>query len=750
MIAKPLQKSFEFALNDAIKRRHEYVTLEHLLYALLHDREVADVVRQCGGDIPLLKKQLDDFLNRTLEKLPDDAEVQPVLTAMLQRVVQYAQLHAQSSGRKEVDTGQMLAALYQAERSQAVYLLRSQGVNKLDVLSYLSHGIGRAAVISPKPAFVAPDDEASGPTGDPLKLFAMNLNERAKNGEIDPLIGRVPELERTIQILCRRRKNNPLFVGEPGVGKTAIAEGLALKIHNKEVPAVLKDAEVWSLDMGAVLAGTKYRGEFEQRLKAVITALIEKKEAILFIDEIHTVVGAGAVSGGTMDASNILKPAIASGKLRCIGSTTYAEYKASFERDRALARRFQKIEIGEPTIDETIEILKGLKSYYEQHHGVTFSDEAIDLAARLSAKYLHDRHLPDKAIDVLDEAGARARMLRGAPAPSPAVITPQLIGEDEIEQVIARMAKIPPRTIAVNEKSRLQHLESDLQKVIFGQDHAVKQLVSAIKLSRSGLGHPEKPIGSFLFSGPTGVGKTELAKQLAVALGVEFIRFDMSEYMEPHTVSRLIGAPPGYVGFDQGGLLTDAIIRTPYAVLVLDEIEKAHPNLFSILLQVMDHATLTDNNGKKADFRNVVLIMTTNAGAREMSDSGMGFTQTGVSGKGRGVIERTFAPEFRNRLDAWIAFDALSFQIIERVVDKFIDELRAQLAPKNVTLELREAGRAWLAKNGYDRAFGARPMARLIQQKIKEPLVDEILFGGLQVSGTVVVDADDAGLRLVY
>ena len=748
MIAKPLQKSFEFALNDAIKRRHEYVTLEHLLYALLHDREVADVVRQCGGDIPLLKKQLDDFLNRTLEKLPDDAEVQPVLTAMLQRVVQYAQLHAQSSGRKEVDTGQMLAALYQAERSQAVYLLRSQGVNKLDVLSYLSHGIGRAAVISPKPAFVAPDDEASGPTGDPLKLFAMNLNERAKNGEIDPLIGRVPELERTIQILCRRRKNNPLFVGEPGVGKTAIAEGLALKIHNKEVPAVLKDAEVWSLDMGAVLAGTKYRGEFEQRLKAVITALIEKKEAILFIDEIHTVVGAGAVSGGTMDASNILKPAIASGKLRCIGSTTYAEYKASFERDRALARRFQKIEIGEPTIDETIEILKGLKSYYEQHHGVTFSDEAIDLAARLSAKYLHDRHLPDKAIDVLDEAGARAKMSRGEQRAASS--EREVIGEDEIEQVIARMAKIPPRTIAVNEKSRLQHLESDLQKVIFGQDHAVKQLVSAIKLSRSGLGHPEKPIGSFLFSGPTGVGKTELAKQLAVALGVEFIRFDMSEYMEPHTVSRLIGAPPGYVGFDQGGLLTDAIIRTPYAVLVLDEIEKAHPNLFSILLQVMDHATLTDNNGKKADFRNVVLIMTTNAGAREMSDSGMGFTQTGVSGKGRGVIERTFAPEFRNRLDAWIAFDALSFQIIERVVDKFIDELRAQLAPKNVTLELREAGRAWLAKNGYDRAFGARPMARLIQQKIKEPLVDEILFGGLQVSGTVVVDADDEGLRLVY
>ena len=748
MIAKQLQKSFEFALNDAMKRRHEYVTLEHLLYALLHDREAADVIRQCGGDISMLKKQLEDFLNRTLEKMPDDAEVQPVLTAMLQRVVQYAQLHAQSSGRKEVDTGQMLAALYQAERSQAVYLLRSQGVNKLDVITYLSHGIGKAPVNAPKPAFVAPDDEASGPSGDPLKLFAFNLNERAKKGEIDPLIGRVPELERTIQILCRRRKNNPLFVGEPGVGKTAIAEGLALKITKNEVPAVLKEVEVWSLDMGAVLAGTKYRGEFEQRLKAVINALMEKKEAILFIDEIHTVVGAGAVSGGTMDASNILKPAIASGKLRCIGSTTYAEYKASFERDRALARRFQKIEIGEPTIEETIDILKGLKSYYEEHHGVTFGDDAIELAARLSAKYLHDRHLPDKAIDVLDEAGARVKMTRGEQRAASS--EREIITEDDIEQVVARMAKIPPRTIAVNEKARLQHLDADLQRVIFGQDHAIKQLVNSIKLSRSGLGHPEKPIGSFLFSGPTGVGKTELAKQLAASLGVEFIRFDMSEYMEPHTVSRLIGAPPGYVGFDQGGLLTDAIIRTPYAVLVLDEIEKAHPNLFSILLQVMDHATLTDNNGKKADFRNVVLIMTTNAGAREMSDAGMGFTQTGASGKGRGVIERTFAPEFRNRLDAWIAFDALSFETIERVVDKFIEELRVQLAPKNVTLEMREAGRAWLAKNGYDRAYGARPMARLIQQKIKEPLVDEILFGRLQGGGKVVVDSVSDQLTLVY
>jgi len=737
MIAKQLQATFEFAVNEAVKRRHEYVTLEHLLFALLHDKDAAMAIRACGGDVEELKKQLDDFMKKTYEQLPEESSIQPVLTTMLQRVIQYAQLHAQSSGRKEVDTGQMLAALYQAERSQAVYLLRSQGVNKLDVLSFLSHGIAKN---EPQPAFVRGDEDETSPSGDPLKMFALNLNERAKRGEIDPLIGRGPELERTVQILCRRRKNNPLFVGEPGVGKTAIAEGLALKIEKNEIPDVLKTAEVWSLDMGALLAGTKYRGEFEQRLKALITALLERKDAILFIDEIHTIVGAGAVSGGTMDASNILKPAIASGKLRCIGSTTYAEYKASFERDRALARRFQKIEIGEPSISETVEILKGLKQYYEQHHGVTFADDALQLAAELSAKYIHDRHLPDKAIDVLDEAGARARILGNV----------KQIVEDDVEYVVARMAKIPPRTIAKSEKDRLATLEDDLRAVIFGQEHAIKQVVSAIKIARSGLGHPEKPVGSFLFSGPTGVGKTELAKQLASSLGVEFIRFDMSEYMEPHTVSRLIGAPPGYVGFDQGGLLTDAIIRTPYAVLVLDEIEKAHPNLFSILLQVMDHATLTDNNGKKADFRNVILIMTTNAGAREMSGASMGFTNSAATGHGRGAIERTFAPEFRNRLDAWIPFEPLAFETIEKVVDKFIGELRAQLGQKNVTLELTEPGRAWLAKNGYDAAYGARPMARLIHQKIKEPLVDAVLFGKLQNGGDVVVDAEGSELALRY
>ena len=742
MIAKELQASFEFAVGEAVRRRNEYVTLEHLLLALLHDRDVAAVIRACGGDIEKLKTDLDDFIDKTYERLDvEDDEFQPTLTSMLQRVIQYAQLHAQSSGRKEVDTAQMLAAIYQAEKSHAVFLLRGQGIEKLDVLNYISHGIGKEHTHEPAGA-----EEESAPSRDPLQSFAVNLLERAKAGEIDPLIGRSLELERTVQILCRRRKNNPLFVGEPGVGKTAIAEGLARKIHEGDVPAVLKNAEVWSLDMGAVLAGTKYRGEFEQRLKAVIGALTQKKDAILFIDEIHTIVGAGAVSGGTMDASNLLKPAIASGKLRVIGSTTYAEYKQSFERDRALARRFQKIEIGEPTVAETVEILEGLKRYYEEHHGVTFTPDALRVAAELSAKYINDRHLPDKAIDVLDEAGARARMLRAADATDV-----QVIDVPEVEIVISRMAKIPPRTVAVSEKDRLQNLEADLRRVIYGQDHAIRQIVNAIKLSRSGLGNADKPIGSFLFSGPTGVGKTELAKQLAHSLGVEFIRFDMSEYMEPHTVSRLIGAPPGYVGFDQGGLLTDAITKTPYAVLVLDEIEKAHPNLFSILLQVMDHATLTDNNGKKADFRNVIMIMTTNAGGREMTDAAPGFMKNaGVTGRGRGAIEKTFAPEFRNRLDAWIAFEPLSFATIEQVVDKFIAELQAQLAPKNVTLELRESARAWLATHGYDRAFGARPMARLISQKVKEPLVDAILFGKLANGGAVIVDVDGEELSLRF
>ena len=742
MIAKSLQETFSNAVGEAVERRHEYITLEHMLLALLEDASAVDVLINCGADIKVLRKELDSFLEETMHPLPDEDEVMPSETALFRRVLEYALLHTQSSGKKELDGAHMLAAILQADQSQAAYLLNRHGITKLDVLGYISHGISKTAVPEGDFRQTAEGEEGAAQVADPLAAFTANLNERASKGEIDPLIGRGPELERTIQILCRRRKNNPLFVGEPGVGKTAIAEGLALRIHEDKVPEVLRGTEVFSLDMSAVLAGTKYRGEFEQRLKAVIAALIKRKNAVLFIDEIHTIVGAGAVSGGSMDASNIIKPALASGSLRCIGSTTFAEYKAAFERDRALARRFQKIEVGEPTVEETIEILAGLQSYYEEFHGVTFTPEAIRLAAELAAKYLHDRHLPDKAIDVLDEAGARMRML--PPAEKPAVI-----GEHEIETVIARMAKIPTKTVASNEKDRLKVLEDELRAVIFGQDEAVRQVVSAIKLSRSGLGNPDKPIGSFLFSGPTGVGKTELARQIASVLGVEFIRFDMSEYMEPHTVSRLIGAPPGYVGFDQGGLLTDAINRTPYAVLVLDEIEKAHPNLFSLLLQVMDHATLTDNNGRKADFRNVILIMTTNSGGRELSEAGMGFKNEPGSGKGRGSIERMFAPEFRNRLDAWIAFDALPPAVIERIVDKFVGQLADQLSAKNVIIDVTSGARSWLAEKGYDRAYGARPLGRLIQQKIKDPLVDSVLFGALQSGGKVTVDVDQGELKII-
>jgi ATP-dependent Clp protease ATP-binding subunit ClpA len=746
MITKELQETLNFAAMEAIRRRHEYVTLEHLLYALLHDGTASKVVRQCGGNVETLVREMEIFFDEKLEAVPPASDMLPEYTAAFQRVVEYALLQAEGSGQNEVDGGNVLVALYQSPNSHAVYLLKKQGVTRLDVLNYLAHGISKVA--GGEGGFVpegdAEDDAAQGQR-DPLAAFTTNLVERAADGKIDPLIGRDAEVARTIQVLCRRRKNNPIYVGDPGVGKTAIAEGLALKIHKGEVPDALKGAEVYSLDMGALLAGTKYRGEFEQRLKAVISALKKKENVVLFIDEIHTIVGAGAVSGGSMDASNIIKPVLASGEIRCIGSTTYPEYKAAFERDRALARRFQKIEIGEPSLEEAVQILRGLKLYYEEHHGVRYTDEALRAAVELAAKHIHDRFLPDKAIDVIDEVGAMVKLM-------PAGERPAEIGVHEIEMVVARMAKIPPRTIAGSEKDRLQNLEQSLRAVIFGQDHAVSQITSAIKLSRSGLGHPDKPIGSFLFSGPTGVGKTELAKQLALALGVEFLRFDMSEYAEPHTVSRLIGAPPGYVGFDQGGLLTDAVNKTPYAVVVLDEIEKAHPNLFNILLQVMDHATLTDNNGKKADFHNVVLIMTTNAGAREMSDAKIGFQQQreGLSaGKGRGAIERAFSPEFRNRLDAWIAFAPLSFETIERVVDKFVGEVRALLAEKNVELTLTERARRWLAEHGYDRQMGARPMARLIQEKIKAPLAEEILFGKLQAGGKVVVNVPDDGDEIV-
>ena len=745
MIKRELQAVLSVAVNDAIKRRHEYVTLEHLLFALLHDKEAIDVLKNCGGSVDGLRSEVSKFLSTEIEPLPGTNDRMPEQTSTFQQVLEYAVLQAQGSGQREVGTGNVLAALYQAPRSHAVYFLQKQGITRLDILNYISHGISKLNTpVDPSMGGDMGDDPgAADAAADPLQSFTVNLVERAAEGHIDPLIGRVSELERTIQVLCRRRKNNPIYVGDPGVGKTAIAEGLALKIQKGEVPEVLHGADVFALDMGALLAGTKYRGEFEQRLKGVINALKKRPGSILFIDEIHTIVGAGATSGGSMDASNIIKPVLASGEIRCIGSTTYPEYKAAFERDRALARRFQKIEVGEPTVEETVQILTGLKSYYEEHHGVRFTADAIRLAVELSAKYINDRFLPDKAIDVLDEAGAAVKLL--PPDKRPKTIRPK-----EIEIVVARMAKIPPKTVQGSEKERLGKLQDDLKGVIYGQDHAVDQVVNAIKLSRSGLGSPEKPIGSFLFSGPTGVGKTELAKQLAKSLGVEFLRFDMSEYMEAHTVSRLIGAPPGYVGFDQGGLLTDAINRTPYAVLVLDEIEKAHPNLFNILLQVMDHATLTDNNGKKADFRNVVLIMTTNAGARDITDAKIGFQNDGKGGRGRGVIERTFSPEFRNRLDAWIAFDALSFETIELVVDKFINELRVQLADKKVTIKLTEAARAWLATNGFDKKFGARPMTRLIQSKIKQPLAEELLFGSAEAGWSVIVDEENNELKLRF
>ena len=746
MITKELQNTLNAALEEAIKRGHEYVTLEHLLFALLNDQTASTVVVQCGGDSEALKAGLEQFFDEQQEGLRGNQTEVPEPTVLFQRVLQYAQLQAQGAEQNEVNGGHLLAALYIAERSHAVYLLKQQGINRLDVLNFIAHGIskiaeGAAPVFGGERTAVGDFDEQR--SQDPLKSFTINLIESAAAGQIDTLIGRAAELQRTIQILCRRRKNNPIYVGEPGVGKTAIAEGLALKIHLGEVPEALRSVQIYALDMGAVLAGTKYRGEFEQRFKSVLSALKNIPDSIIFIDEIHTIVGAGAVSGGSMDASNLLKPALASGALRCIGSTTYSEYKASFERDRALARRFQKIEVGQTTVEETVEILNGLKGYYEDYHGVRYSAKALRIAAELSAKYMHDRFLPDKAIDVIDEAGAALKLL--APAKGRKTVRPE-----DIEIVIARMARIPPKRVVSSEKELLGDLKEKLQSVIFGQDHAIEQVVRAIKLSRSGLGQPDKPVGSFLFSGPTGVGKTELAKQLAKALGVEFLRYDMSEYAESHTVSRLIGAPPGYVGFDQGGLLTDAVNKTPYSVLVLDEIEKAHPNLFNILLQVMDHATLTDNNGKQADFRNVILIMTTNAGAREMSEGGIGFQQHAGKGQGRGAIERTFSPEFRNRLDAWIAFNSLEFEVIERVVDKFIAELNAQLKERRVVVRLAPAARVWLAKRGFDRLFGARPMARLIQSKIKEALAEELLFGEGQFTGEVLVEEkdDDLVLRL--
>ncbi|HEV7700026.1 MAG TPA: ATP-dependent Clp protease ATP-binding subunit ClpA [Pyrinomonadaceae bacterium] len=749
MLTRELEETLSHAVDEAVRHKHEFVTLEHLLFALLEDTSAREILFNCGAQIDELGRALEEYFENVLEKMPSDVKTMPELTSTFQSTISYAVLQAEGSGQGAVDGGNILAAIYQAEQSYAVYLLLQQGISRLDILNFISHGISKIEHDDPFPMFEGGEDDEFAPDGGqkqkrPLESFCVELVARAAAGEIDPIVGRAAEIERTIQVLCRRKKNNPLYVGEPGVGKTALAEGLALKISEGDVPEVLKEAKVFALDMGAVLAGTRYRGDFEQRFKAIINELKNHENAILFIDEIHTIVGAGAVSGGSMDASNILKPALAAGELRCIGSTTHAEYKAAFDRDRALARRFQRIDINEPTIEETYLILKGLKRFYEEHHGVKYGNDALRTAAELAGKYINDRFLPDKAIDVIDEVGASVKLL-------PESRRPKRVTVQMVENTVARMAKIPPKTVVANERDRLKSLRSDLKKHIFGQNAAIDAIVDAIQISRAGLGHQTKPVGSFLFSGPTGVGKTEVSKQLAEVLGVEFIRFDMSEYAEPHTVSRLIGAPPGYVGFDQGGLLTEAIMRTPHAVLVLDEIEKAHPNLFNLLLQVMDSATLTDNNGKKADFRNVILIMTTNAGARELSSGGMGFRNSSdTKGNAKGVIERTFTPEFRNRLDAWVPFQALDLEMIKLIVDKFIAELNGQLVEKRVLVSLTDDAREWLAKNGFDSRYGARPMARLIHDKIKQPLANEILFGKLTDGGSVRITAKDDGLKLNF
>jgi ATP-dependent Clp protease ATP-binding subunit ClpA len=745
MISKELEGTLNTALKEAKSRRHEYVCLEHLLYALLQDKDASGAIINCGGNIDHLRKGLEEFFQTHLETLPGGSDHQPQQTLSFHRVLQRAVIHAQSAEKKEINGGNLLIAMFREPDSYAVYLLQEQGITRFDLVNYISHGISKIAAAEEWSQNEEEQSEEERPDRrvKPLEAFAVNLVAKAQQGNIDPLIGRDDEIERTIHVLCRRRKNNPIYVGDPGVGKTALAEGLALKIHHGEVPDVLKSAVIYALDMGALLAGTKFRGDFEARLKGVLTGLKKLPNSILFIDEIHTIVGAGATSGGSMDASNILKPALASGELKCIGSTTYHDYKSYFERDRALARRFQRIEVPEPSQDEAYKILEGLKPHYEKHHGVHYSTGAIRAAVQLSAKHINDRKLPDKAIDVIDEVGAAVKI-------QPPDKRKKSIGAKDIERIVAKIAKIPPRSVSTSDKEQLQNLDRDLKLTVFGQDTAIDTLTSTIRLSRSGLGHPEKPIGCFLFSGPTGVGKTEVAKQLAHTMGIEFIRFDMSEYMEKHTVSRLIGAPPGYVGFDQGGLLTDAINRNPYAVLLLDEIEKAHPDLFNILLQVMDHAALTDNNGKKADFRNIILIMTTNAGAREMSGTPLGFGARSNAGKGKEAIEKMFSPEFRNRLDAMIVFNSLSMDIIERVVDKFIIELDHQLNEKKVFLQLTVKARRWLAEKGYDPSFGARPMARLIQNEIKRVLADEILFGQLQSGGKVEVDENEGKLAFAY
>jgi ATP-dependent Clp protease ATP-binding subunit ClpA len=739
-----LSRSLEQALHRAIKlatdRHHEYATLEHLLLALMEDADAGQVMKACNVDTEALKAALLKYVDEELMTLviEDGEDAKP--TTGFQRVVQRAVLHVQNSGRDEVTGANVLVALFTERESHAVYFLQEQNMTRLDAVSYISHGIAkRPGMTAAKPARGNDEDEDGEKVvkqgTEALEAYCVNLNEKAKNGKIDPLIGREQEVERTIQILCRRQKNNPLFVGDSGVGKTAIAEGLARKIVKNEVPEVLRNCTIYALDMGALIAGTRYRGDFEERLKSVVKELEGVKGAILFIDEIHTVIGAGATSGGAMDASNLLKPALASGTLRCVGSTTYKEYRQYFEKDRALVRRFQKIDVVEPSIPDTIKIMKGLKPYYEEFHKVRYTADAIKAAVDLSAKYINDRKLPDKAIDVIDEVGASQMLL-------PESRRKKVIGVKEVEEVIAKMARIPPKSVSKTDAEQLKTLETDLKRVVFGQDNAIHALSSAIKLARAGLRQAEKPIGCYLFSGPTGVGKTEVAKQLASIMGVELLRFDMSEYMERHTVSRLIGAPPGYVGFDQGGLLTDGVDQHPHCVLLLDEIEKAHPDLFNILLQVMDHGKLTDHNGKKIDFRNVVLIMTTNAGASDAAKESIGFGRGKREGEDEEAIKRLFTPEFRNRLDATIQFAALGRDTIDRVVEKFVLELEAQLTDRDVTFDLTPEAARWLGQKGYDDAFGARPLARVIQDNIKKPLADEILFGKLKNGGTVRILLD--------
>ena len=756
IFSRALEKTLRRALSLANERRHEYATLEHLLLALIDDVDAAAVLRACGVDLDGLRKTVVQYLDTELENLVVESQEEAKATNGFQRVVQRAAFHVQSSGREEVTGANVLVAIFAERETHAAYFLQEQDMTRYDAVNYISHGIAKrpgAADTSRLPRGADEDHEAreskdSKDSSDlkkkegALEAYCVNLNRKAREGRIDPLIGREAEVQRTIQVLCRRQKNNPLLVGDPGVGKTAIAEGLARKIVNSDVPEVLAESTVFALDMGALLAGTRYRGDFEERLKQVMKEIEQHKDAILFIDEIHTVIGAGATSGGAMDASNLLKPALAQGTLRCIGSTTYKEYRQYFEKDRALVRRFQKIDVKEPSVADAIEILKGLKPYFEEFHKLRYTGEAVKAAVELSSRYIHDRKLPDKAIDVIDETGASQMLV---PEPK----RKKTIGVKEIEATVASMARIPPKSVSKDDTEVLQHLEETLKRAVYGQDEAVAALASAIKLARAGLRDPEKPIGCYLFSGPTGVGKTEAARQLSLSLGLELIRFDMSEYMERHTVSRLIGAPPGYVGFDQGGLLTDAIDQHPHSVLLLDEIEKAHPDLFNILLQIMDHGKLTDHSGKQIDFRNVILIMTTNAGARDLAGAAFGFHKSKREGDDTEAIDRLFAPEFRNRLDAIVPFARLPESVIARVVDKFILQLEAQLSDRNVTIELTDEAREWLVKNGYDEAMGARPMARVIQTQIKTPLADEVLFGRLKGGGVVkvVVTADETGAK---